>query len=210
MNPNPSQWNVLIIGAWNPAILSPDGIRRRLFNLPDNTPIDLELAVDRPGHFRVAHNGMVVVPTMNSLEVFPRISDALSLQRACELAALALMQLPETPVTAAGVNIRYDFTELPDAIHDLIKASVDDFLSDRSFKIEKKVALRTLTYNPGVLNLQITEGTPGGTVEFNFHRESSSSDELRDWLAKAPEFVKAAEQLVSTIGVNHVGREVNV
>jgi hypothetical protein len=210
MNPKPSLWNALVIGAWNLAILSPDGIRRRLFNLPDNTNIELELAVDRPGYFRVSHNGMVVAPTANSLEVFPRVPSAASLQEACTLAAFALEQLPETPVTAAGVNIRYDFTELPDMVQDLISAPLDDVLSDRGHRIETKGALRTLDFSPGVVNLQVTDTMPGGKVEFNFHRESSSSADLREWLAKAAEFAQVAEQIASIIGVSHVGREVNV
>jgi hypothetical protein len=69
MPAEPFSWNAVVVGAWNTAILSPDGVRRRIFNLPDGTPIDLEIAIDRHGHFRIGHDGLVVIPTGSRLEV---------------------------------------------------------------------------------------------------------------------------------------------
>ena len=42
MPAEPFSWNAVVVGAWNIAILSPDGVRRRLFDLPEGTPIELE------------------------------------------------------------------------------------------------------------------------------------------------------------------------
>jgi hypothetical protein len=205
----PFNWNVIVLGAWNPAILSPDGIRRRLFELPDNTPIELELAVDRPGVFRVASEGIVVVPTTASLEIAPRTPTAETLARACALGRRALQVLPETPVSAAGVNIRYRFDEMPDQVLDLVRAPLDATLSDAAFEVTAALTRRSLALPPGVINVQINHGTGvAGSIEFNFHRDATLPTELSNWLDRVQEFVQLADRISNILGVENV-REIH-
>ena len=92
-----SVWNVVVIGAWNTAILSPDGVRKRLFLLADGIPIGLEVAIDRPGHFRISHDGLVVIPTASRLEVAAANGTVTALTHAAEICRRAIAELPETP-----------------------------------------------------------------------------------------------------------------
>jgi hypothetical protein len=208
--PEPFSWNAVVIGAWNLAILSPDGIRRRLFELPDGIPIELELAVDRPGQFRVGYEGMLIAPTSTSLEVAPRVFDSPGLTRACNLCSRALESLPETPVSAAGVNIRYRLSEVPNSLIDLVHAPIDSVLSDADFSVRDAVTKRVLDLSPGIVNLEITRlESGGGAVEFNFHRDSAVHTELRGWLQRVEEFITISERIADTIGVADVRREVH-
>ena len=213
MPAEPFSWNVVIVGSWNPAILSPDGISRRLFQLPQGTPVELEMAVDRPGQFRVGYQGILVVPSSISLEIAARVPDRNSLLRACDLGKRALETLPETPVSAAGMNIRYQFAEVPDRIFDLVKAPLDAALSDAGFAVRGALTKRGIEIEPGMLNLQITEargGVPAGTLEFNFHRDSSVPEELRQWLARGEEFIGLSNNVIDAMGVNDaIRREVH-
>ena len=59
----PVNWNVVVAAAWNLAILTPDGIRKRLLELDASTPIQVEVALDTPQSFRVIHDGMIIVPS---------------------------------------------------------------------------------------------------------------------------------------------------
>lgn len=213
----PFGWNAVVIGAWNRAILSPDGIARRLFGLPANTPVELEMAVDRPGNFRVAHEGLIVVPSANGLEVTSKEATPEFLLKACAICVRALQGLPETPVFAAGVNIRYRYPELSDRILDLIHAPLDNTLSDSDFKVTGSGTKRTLEVAPGVLNLQINQGPQGppappgttGTLEFNFHRDSTVTTELTEWLNKPREFLDFSSRILSVLGEQNVIPEVN-
>jgi hypothetical protein len=201
MAAEPFSWNVVVVGSWNVAILSPDGIRRRLFDLPDGTPIELEVAVDRPGHFRIGHGGMIVVPTSSRLEILPRIPDSDRLGRACELAKRALAGLPETPVSAAGVNIRYRFSELPNALIDCVRAPLDTALSDAGFQVQEATTKRAVAVTPGVVNIQVNQTSNiAGAVEFNFHRDSVVPAELGEWMDRVQEFVEMSRHLLTVIG----------
>jgi len=209
MPAEPYSWNAVVVGAWNRAILSPDGIRVRLFELPAGTPIELELAVDQPGQFRVSHEGVIVVPGPGRLEISAREPDAASLERACTLCRRALQRLPETPVSAAGVNIRYRFAELPDVVFDLMRAPIDGTLSDAGFQVAGGSTKRSVVLDPGVVNISIDQRGAEGSVELNFHRESASPTELADWLARVGEFINLSQTIAEALGVLNVRREIH-
>lgn len=201
MSAEPFAWNVVVNGAWNTAILSPDGVRRRLFDLPEGTPIELEVAVDRPGPFRIGYEGLIVIPGNSRLEVTTRVASAESLRRACGIGQRALTHLPETPVSAAGVNLRFRFDELPDRILDAVRAPLDGMLADAGFLIDAGSLRRTLVMEPGVVNVSVTDSKGSGALELNFHRDSPLPRELGAWLGRADEFFSVASRLAGTLGV---------
>lgn len=202
MPAEPTTWNIVIGGAWNVAILTPDGVRKRLFKLAEGTPLQLEVAIDRPGPFRIIHDGLIVVPSSRQLEIAPQTADFVSLEKASRIGQIALEGLPETPVIAAGVNIRYSLKSLPDELIDLLKTPLDHAYSDGGFIIEGTLTRRSLVCPPGVVNVEIGQGKEGeGTVSMNFHRESTSPVELREWLTMVPKFWEVAQQLLTVMKV---------
>jgi hypothetical protein len=200
MSAEPFAWNIVIAGAWNVAILTPDGIRKRLFELPSGTPVEVEVSIDRPGLLRVIHDSLVVTPTSQALEVAPQKLEAVALQRAAEVAQRALRSLPETPTSAAGVNIRYQFPALPDGLLELLRAPTDDVFSDADYVIEGSLTKRSLTLSPGVINVEINSGRSGdGAVTMNFHRASDAHSDLATWLSRTQEFVELSQKLFRSI-----------
>jgi hypothetical protein len=197
----PTAWNVVVVGAWNVAILTPDGIRRRLFKLPDTTVLDVEVSVDRPGPYRVLHDGLVVVPTSRLLEVGVQTPTQAFLENASKVAQAALDALPHTPVFAAGVNIRYRYDDVPSDVLDLVRAPIDDALSDADFAILGSVSKRTLSLGKGALNVELATSGGGteGSLLLNFHRDSTEAAELADWLARIGEFVDVARKMSAVL-----------
>lgn len=127
----PFDWNVVVVGAWNVAILTPGGVAKRLFRLPPGTPVEVQVPLDAPhAPMQVKRGGMVVAvaPSGMQLTVGPEQSAFSGLQEAAEIAARAIEDLPETPVRAAGVNIRYRFDSIPDQLQSAIGAPIDNLL----------------------------------------------------------------------------------
>ena len=202
MASEPFNWNVVVLGAWNTAILSPDGVRKRLFQLPAGTPVDLQVAIDRPGHLRISHKGVMVIPTPSLLEVIATDGTGTGLTRAADICQRAIIELPETPVTAAGVNIRYRFEELPDDVLAQVAAPLDDALALAEREIVNSSTTRTIKFDDGVVNLTVSCAPAGtGTVEFNFHRDSGEAEELSRWIRRTADFVGGAKTLAEVIGI---------
>src|SRR5262245_15714431 len=102
----PYDWNVVVLGRWNRAILTPQGIASRLFQLPPETEIGIEVPIDAIGPFRVSHGKLTVMVSEAQLMVEARENNFPSLERAMRVARRAMEDLPRTPVFAAGFNIR--------------------------------------------------------------------------------------------------------
>lgn len=202
MSAKPNNWNVVISGAWNLAILTPDGVRKRLFKLAEGTPLQIEVAIDQPGQFRVVHDGVIVTPASRQLDVSVQTNNIGSLEKACRIAGTAIETLPETPIVAAGVNFRFTLDALPDALIDLLKSSVNDAYSDAGYSIIGSLTQRSLEIPPGVINVEVREDKDGaGTVLMNFHYASSTPAALREWLSRSAEFWDVTQKLLVAMNV---------
>lgn len=188
-------WNVVVAGYWNPAILTPAGIATRLFGLLEGTPILVEVPMDGLAPYRVRHENLTATAEMGRLVVNADAPKYELLDRAREAAARAIESLPETPLTAAGYNVRVRITDPSDALLAAATCSLDALLSDAAFSIDSRGLRRSLKMGDGVLNLAIQQGKDV-TVELNFHRQSTRRDELIAWL-KLP--IREVENAVSLV-----------
>lgn len=199
----PFEWNLVIVGSWNEAILTPDGIRMRLYQLPEGTPLEVQVAVDRPAPLRVHHNGLTVTPSSSVLIISVDVCDLESMQRACALAKNALYSLPETPLIAGGINFRYRVEELPDGLLDLIETPIDGSFSDSKYEIKKRVIKRSLGLEPGEINVEISqEQTTEATILVNFHLDSQERNGLENWLSRLDEFFTKTQELLALMQIS--------
>jgi hypothetical protein len=186
MTLEPTIWNAVAIGGWNPHILSPRGVARHVFGVEEGTPVQLELAIDVPAVYRVSHDGFTVTPSTERLEVTTAIATFVGLSKAAGFLRKAMESLPVTPVSAAGLNIRYVLIDPDGALLPKLKVSLDDSLSDAGLTIKTRRISRTLEHLTGVINLKITaEEADRYEVELNLDCRTSRS-EILVWLASSP------------------------
>ena len=193
MNFKPFDWNVVVRGAWNRAILTPHGIKRLVFDLPKGTSVAVEVALDAPGSpQRVRYEGIVVSVVPGSLVIEPDPCDYDLLDRARQCACRAMTELPRTPFSAAGFNIRYRFEEPPSALLRTIQCDVDRIVSDLELKIVGRKLYRTLDWQDGEINLEIDADKEGAVaLVLNFHKGSEEHEVLMAWLSLSMDRVKA-------------------
>lgn len=209
MNLEPFDWNVVVIGYWNPAILTPAGVGRRLFGLAVGTPLLVEVPIDGLAPHRVKHDGLTVTAELGRLLVHADDPKYALLDRARQIAVRAMSDLPETPLTAAGFNIRFRIGEPSNEFLAATNAGVDNLLSDTGFKIESRSLGRSVKCEDGVLNLSIQQGQDS-RIELNFDRQSSKREELIEWLqfplAKVEETVSRVFDKVIQIPLEGIGK----
>lgn len=201
MKAEPLDWNITIVGAWNLAILTPDGVAKRVLGLPPGTPVEVQVAIDQLAPMRVLHGDLMVVPSKGMLLIQPSESHLMNLKKAAEAGQRILSSLPETPIRAAGVNFRYHFDTIPASLRELLTSPIDNRLADSEFEIASRQLKRTVAWRPHSLNIDIKEASDAScSVEFNFHCPSSDRDVLTGWLARVDEMGACVRQTLKQVG----------
>jgi hypothetical protein len=198
----PTDWNVVVIGAWNAAILTPAGITRRLFKVDPKTPMKVEIAMNQPGSFRVIYDELIVDPTGGRLLVSPVQCTRPDLARAANLVDTALCDLPETPVVATGVNIVYTIDSVSEPLRAVLSEGFDRQLSDAGYSISQYSSTKTVTYQEGSINIELIRTSEGtGKLSFNFERTSESNPDLRAWISKTEPMMNEVLKICSILDV---------
>ncbi len=182
-----ADWSVVVVGRWNPSILTPAGIARRLFKLEEATAIEVHLAIDVMLPPVVIHDSLTVTVGSQKLSIKPLTHSYARLDRARELARNALISLPETPIVAAGVNVKYIYKRTDDymsRVQEITTCELDEAISSLNQKISKRSISRSTPIFDGQLNLSISEDDEEGHVSIHFNFEFISQDvkKQRDWL----------------------------
>lgn len=179
-------WGVVVVGRWNPSILTPVGIAQRLFELEEGTPIEVRLAIDVMLPPVVTHDSLRVTVGSQLLVIEPLTHSYSYLERARALARNALISLPETPVTAAGVNVRYVYKEADDylsRVQEITTCELDEAISSLDQRISKRSVSRSIPTLDGQLNLSVNEDEEGHVkIQFNFEFVSQEVEKQREWL----------------------------
>lgn len=183
MSVKPFDWSIIILGRWNQAILTPAGIAKYLFKVDPQT---LEVAVPMDGispyKVKCPDSAIVVMTENNLLRIDLSKTDYDTLCNAMKIGVNALKSLPETPVTAAGFNVKFHSPDCDSSQFSLVSSEIDDILSDHSNKILSRTINRSLEYKDGKLNIIILISDNGFDVTFNFHRASKDMNDLVQWL----------------------------
>jgi len=201
----PNNWNVVIVGHWNRAILSPAGIAKRLFGLPSGTPVQVLVPLDVVAPYHVRHENITVVPGGDRLIVAPVHNTFDNLIEATAVIRRALKDLPETPVFAGGLNLSYKSDTEVVALRQVTASQWDDRLSDKNFVIASRSVVRSVKWRDATINVAITaELTGASSVTFNFDYKSQSSDAIRKWLdLKANEIEEQVDAILfETLGLS--------
>lgn len=183
MQIEPYEWNVVLLGNWNRAILTPNGIAKRLFKLEEGTALKVEVPIDGLEPPKVIHDNCAVQVSGSRLIINTRVANTEQLETARNTGINALVSLPETPMTAVGFNLRYKVNDPPPELYAQMECPLDTAISDAGFVIIEGMVKRSIEYNNGLINIEILSPTTDHfTVLINYHLESRIIEDLKTWL----------------------------
>jgi hypothetical protein len=191
---------VVVLGRWNPAILTPSGVAKMLFKLPEGTPIEIQIVIDDFQPFRVRHDSLIVQVDHYRLSILVEEFSTARLKRAMEVACEAMKSLPETPFSACGVNFRYEILDPESETLESLRSGLDNPVSDLEFEIAGRNCILTLKDEPGTMRFEVGLNDKKLTALFNFHRESKKKEDLIAWLSRpVQEFEASVDRLCTKV-----------
>lgn len=207
----PFDWNVVVAGAWNRALLTPAWLQKRVFKQPDAT-LELFLPVEFPAPPRVKLREMTIEVSGTALIVGTEACTYETLGTAQKLATNALDALGETPIAGVGINVRYRLGALLEVTLQRTNAAFDKFLADSALNVKSRSFQRTIAWEAGELNLTLEEDEGAhGTVLFNFHLGTPDVAAAKEWLRTPADRLKSVVDLVlhDCIGIEKGGDDAN-
>ncbi len=183
MNLEPFGWNVVIVRAWNRAIFTPAWIGRNIFCLPEGTPFPIEIPIHVRAPWRIRHEQIALLVGDGVLEITVDVCDFQTLDTARQYAKRVLAELPKTPLSAAGYNVRYGSAEATPEFAGLFGENFDRCIGTAGHTVSDRLARRTVAFEDGVINLELALKSSNHAVfQVNFHMDSEDSSALTGWL----------------------------
>ncbi len=195
----PVDWNVVVLGRWNRAILTPQGIITELFGQPEETKFGIEVPVDAIGPYKVLYDDLVVIADWNQLIVEAPKNNYESLARAMATAHKAIEALPMTPLSAAGCNVRYRIETKNEQPQPLLEASRhvwDGRFEDAGYPIAQRGLSRTVEWEGGKILVSLS-CEQNGPVRLNINFERGGDQgAMKQWLQTPTEEIRAQVETI--------------
>lgn len=198
-------WTAVVVGSWNRAILTPAMVARKLFRLADETPVQVAVQLDVFAPYQICHDEIVVVPFRDKLIVATKKPTFESLERALKVAVSALDELPRTPLTAAGFNLRFKSGGPTEALRPITNNDLwDNRISDDQFEVDERSVVRAIKWRDGKIRVTVTEhANSAHSVLLNFDLQTDSFERLRNWMSADVKLIEAVTgRVLKTIGLS--------
>ncbi|OXU14596.1 hypothetical protein [Sedimentisphaera salicampi] len=202
----PYDWNVIVAGAWNPAIFTPQRVAKNIFGLEEYSNVKVYVSVDGAAPTKIEYNGIIVAASNNALVFSSETNDFNKLVDLLESTIKTLEWLKETPIVAGGFNIRYKLSEENALkIQDSLKCDVDGLFAQQDFEISKTKLTKSLKYESGFINIAFSDDKNGDfSIEMNFNLSSSDYNDIKEWFSISKEKLKTnvGKIINNTLGLN--------
>jgi len=198
---DPVDWNVVVLGAWNRAILTPAWISEIVLGVEKGSPIEVLVPLDAFAPFQIRHGGLRVTSLPGQLLVQLDTPSEDSLVAAMAAMKRALDDLPRTPLQACGINIRFNSPEPGGMVVERTRCKSEELLSGNGYELRVRRRGESMDFKEGTLNFIADLPTTGPTMlTFNFDRQCSVPGDAIAWLTRpAQEYVTEAAKVLALI-----------
>ena len=187
IKPLDEERTLVIAGAWNPAILSPNWVAKEILRLPvdNNFQVGMQLSVNDPSQpVGFQFEGIAYVPALNMLMF--RLLPGFDVGKSIGAAARILELLPHTPVSGVGFNLAYEIENCSEGLLKTFSAgsAVPNYLDDNQAELVKQGWGATVSTKNRLINMTCKHEGGKVRIGFNVHIEVGSADAASTALLK--------------------------
>ena len=171
---------LVVIGSWNHAIFTPPWVERNLLTGPET--VTVELGFGPQGLVSQFHSGPIQFTSAPGRVSFVPSTVDDSTFKAMEASARQLLsRLPETPISAIGINFGFDVPERAESVEGLLTTNDQGLLGDNGIEVEATLLKRRMQFEQRVFNLSVSrEAGEAVRIDFNFHYNVADPEEAAD------------------------------
>jgi hypothetical protein len=175
MIPNIEAWTIVIPGAWNVRIFSPEWVSEHLL---DGEKVDVEINLSSGLHqLRFSFNNIVFIPLNNKIIFGLKNYNNETLDKSENLAIKLLDILPQTPVNGLGINFGFKEDSPETNILSLFDINDISALSEYGCLLQKTEINRKFIFNDNIINLKHSFENGIAEIHLNYHYNIKSPKE---------------------------------
>jgi hypothetical protein len=183
MIPKIESWTVVIPGAWNSRIFSPEWMVKNLFEGAEKVQIEISF---EPGNvkIRLSTANLVLIPADNKFIIGVKSTEDENLQKAEKVAQNLLNTLPHTPITGFGINFGFEEHNPSEELNSLFVLHDLTKIGTFGGRVSSSEITRKLIIDTNIINVKHSldeEGHFG--IHLNFHNDANSTEAARDKLS---------------------------
>lgn len=206
MKPIPGGWNIVFVGAWNPAIINPNWLGKWVFK---RERVQWDVLVPVMGGQRVmrfAEDDVQVVLEDQRLQVAPLNLTRKAMDAAQQTATAILGLLDHTPIGACGINYGWAFSERPESLAWVSSLADNDGLA-ALLSVGETLVHRRLEgiqeFGRPHLNLKLWDRADGSfQIDLNYHYDVDSTSAGAERIAGAfSGLLDHAEKVLAVYGL---------
>lgn len=174
MRPLADSYNIVILGAWNPSIFSPEWVLR---NLAESEQCEVKTAfpIDDPtAPRRITFEDINIFPGRRQILLNPVTSNLEGMKKCSSVLVKILDLLLHTPVSSAGVNFSFNESNPSDKmLAALMPSDSGSILAEYPIKETKINRVLKRDEDSCVFNFSITQNDTGCILSYNFHYDDT-------------------------------------
>lgn len=179
MRPTADSWTIVITGAWNSRLFTPEWVSRNIF---ENDQLNIEMGVGTGVHaWRFLSGALIFVPSEDRI-VFGTSEASPEKFADLERLAMKLLELlPHTPITGVGMNFGFACDEPSETLLAIFNTTDSRPLGLREFEIVRSEVARALRRSEllQVINLKLISLEGRVLFEFNHHFAATTAADAR-------------------------------
>lgn len=167
------RWSVVLVGAWNTAIFTPDWLTKLMG--VSNMEVQIEFPIANPLlAVRYTFQNVRMVTHRDRLVLAPMTNDDAVLERVEFLTKAILRTLTHTPITSLGINLEFVEDDIPELLkiifprEDVPRIAAEDFIVGDT---EVRRDLRRSQGQDEGFRLVLRRSDSGVTIRVNFHKD---------------------------------------
>ena len=168
---------VVVVGAWNRAIFSPEWVQKRLFSEGERLQAEIGFL---PPLLQYSTDLVALSIDGPQLRVVPLKASNDAFEEAERVALAVLEKLGETPLAGMGVNFGFDVSAPTEMLRQLLEHADRAALQHLGAELISSSLTRTFSLEGRTLNLIITKNDGPWRLDFNHHTALSTAEEARE------------------------------
>lgn len=170
---------LVILGAWNKHIFSPEWVGKFLF---PKKKLEVEFPINVDGSPRISTENLRVFILNNRLNFVLRKDEDNTLEEIQELSLKIADYLPHTPVVAYGANFLFEYPDGFDKLEPLFSLFDSEKLVESGYIIDSDQIRHGLVRDNRKINLTLVKKGDILKFDFNFHFDISNLVEFKEKL----------------------------